>query len=53
MAHVQSFYNGSKFGSIESLKLLVAYKDYPNGWTKEAIKEHGEKMYNWLKNGKT
>lgn len=47
-AHVKSFCNGSKSGSIESLKLLVAYKDYPNGWPKDAIKEHGKKMYTWL-----
>ena len=47
-AHVQSFCNGSKSGSIESLKLLVAYKDYPNGWSKDAITEHGKKMYAWL-----
>lgn len=47
-AHVQSYCNGSKSGSIESLKLLVAYKDYPNGWSKDAIKEHGKKMYDWL-----
>lgn len=48
-AHVKSYCNGSKSGSIESLKLLVLHKDFPNGWTKETIKEHGEKMYNWLK----
>lgn len=47
-AHVQSYCNGSKTGSIESLKLLVAYKDYPNGWSKDAIKEHGKKMYDCL-----
>lgn len=47
-AHVKSFCNGSKSGSIESLKLLVAYKDYPDGWSKDAIKEHGRKMYTWL-----
>ena len=47
-AHVQSFCNGSKSGSIESLKLLVAYKDYPDGWSKDAIKEHGKKMYDLL-----
>lgn len=47
-AHVKSFCNGSKSGSIESLKLLVAYKDYPNGWSKDAIEEHGKKMYTWL-----
>ena len=48
-AHVQSYYNGSKSGSIESLKLLLVYKDYPNGWTKESINEHGQKMYEFLK----
>lgn len=47
-AHVQSYYNGSKSGSIESLKLLVIHSDYPKGWTKETIKEHGKKMYDWL-----
>lgn len=47
-AHVQSYYNGSKSGSIESLKLLIVHKDYPNGWTKQSIKEHGEKMYKYL-----
>ena len=47
-AHVQSFCNGSKSGSIESLKLLVAYEDYPDGWSKDAIKEHGKKMYDLL-----
>ena len=47
-AHVQSYYNGSKSGSIERLKLLIVHKDYPNGWTKESIREHGEKMYKYL-----
>lgn len=47
-AHVQSFCNGSKSGSIESLKLLVVHKYYPKGWNKESIKEHGETMYEWL-----
>lgn len=47
-AHVQSYYNGSKSGSIESLKLLFVHKDYPDGWTKESIREHGEKMYKYL-----
>lgn len=49
-AHVEAYCNGSKTGSIESLKLLQLYKDYPNGWTKEAIQEHGEKMYEILSN---
>lgn len=47
-AHVQSYCNGAKSGSIESLKLLIVHKDYPNGWTKESIREHGEKMYKYL-----
>lgn len=47
-AHVQSYYNDSKSGSIESLKLLMIYKDHPYGWNKDAIKEHGEKMYKYL-----
>ncbi|MDE6689130.1 MAG: DUF262 domain-containing HNH endonuclease family protein [Prevotella sp.] len=49
VAHVKSYCNGSKSGSIESLKLLLLHKDYPNGWTREAIKKHGEKMYDLLK----
>ena len=48
-AHVQSYCNGSKSGSIESLKLLVAYKDYPNGWSKDTIEKHGREMYDRLK----
>ena len=47
-AHVQSYCNGAKSGSIESLKLLIVHKDYPNGWTKESIREHGKKMYKYL-----
>lgn len=47
-AHVQSYCNDSKSGSIESLKLLVVHKDYPEGWTKDTIAEHGKQMYNWL-----
>lgn len=47
-AHVQSYYNGAKSGSIESLKLLVVHQNYSK-WDKESIKEHGEKMYEMLK----
>lgn len=47
-AHVQSYINGSKSGSIESLKLLVVYKDYPTEWNKNKIVEHGKRMYEWL-----
>ena len=49
-AHVQSYCNGAKSGSIESLKLLIVHKDYPKGWDKETISKHGEEMYQWLKN---
>ena len=50
-AHVQSYCNGAKSGSIESLKLLVVHMDYdhPKTWNKDAITEHGDKMYQWLK----
>lgn len=48
-AHVQSFCNGSKSGTIESLKLLIVHKNYPNGWNRKAIEEHGMAMYELLK----
>ena len=50
-AHVQSYCNGAKSGSIESLKLLVVHMDYdyPKTWNKDAITKHGDKMYQWLK----
>ena len=47
-AHVQSYYNGAKSGSIESLKLLLVHQNYSK-WDREAIKEHGENMYKLLK----
>lgn len=47
-AHVLSYCNGAKSGSIESLKLLVVYKDYPKGWDKDSIRKHGKKMHQWL-----
>lgn len=47
-AHVDSYCQGSKSGSIESLKLLIVHKDYEK-WSKENIKKHGELMYEWLK----
>lgn len=47
-AHVQAYYNSSKTGSIESLKLLMLHLDYPNAWTRESIEEHGLKMYKLL-----
>ncbi|MDD6356786.1 MAG: DUF262 domain-containing HNH endonuclease family protein [Bacteroidales bacterium] len=47
-AHVQSYYNGAKSGSIESLKLLLVHQNYSK-WDREAIKEHGEEMYDLLK----
>lgn len=47
-AHVQSYCNGAKSGSIESLKLLKVHQDYSK-WDKESIKEHGKNMYEMLK----
>lgn len=47
-AHVKSYCNGSKSGSIESLKLLIVHQHYPDRWDREAIKSHGELMYEWL-----
>ncbi len=46
--HVLAYINGSKTGSIESLKLLMIYKDYETKWDKEKIREHGKKMYDLL-----
>lgn len=47
-AHVSDYMNGSKTGSIESLKLLMAYADRPEKWTRDSIEKHGEKMYQLL-----
>lgn len=47
IAHVQSYINGEKSGTIESLKLLVVHQDHKT-WDKESIIEHGYKMYRWL-----
>ena len=49
MAHVKAYCNGSKSGTIESLKLLVAYMMYPDKWDRDTIEEHGKEMYEWLK----
>lgn len=46
-AHVQSYCNGGKSGSIESLKLLIIHNDYQI-WNRDTIKEHGLKMHQWL-----
>ena len=51
-AHVKSYCNGSKSGSIESLKLLIMYRDYPDKWNREAITNHGKLMYEWLQKSK-
>lgn len=45
-AHVKSYCNGSKSGSIESLKLLIVHQDYT--WDRETITRHGKLMYEWL-----
>ncbi len=47
-AHVQSYCNEAKSGSIESLKLLIVHQEC-KVWNKETIREHGEKMYNLLR----
>lgn len=41
-----SICNGSKSGSIESLKLLIVHQDYT--WDRETITRHGKLMYEWL-----
>lgn len=46
-AHVESYFN-SVNGTIESLKLLMVYKDYEKGWNKDSIPIHGQKMYDLL-----
>ena len=48
-AHVESYFN-SVNGTIESLKLLMVYKDFSTCWSKDSIPLHGEKMYSFLKN---
>lgn len=47
MAHVQSYFQ-SVNGTIESLKLLMAYKEYQNKWDKDSILVHGKSMYELL-----
>lgn len=47
-AHVQSYCNGSKGGSIESLKLLIVHQQYEK-WDKNTIEIHGLLMYDMLK----
>ena len=49
VAHVKSYCNGSKSGSIESLKLLIVHQFYPDRWDREAIISHGKLMYEWLR----
>ena len=49
VAHVKSYCNGSKSGSIESLKLLTVHQFYPDRWDREAIINHGKLMYEWLR----
>ena len=48
-AHVESYFNSIN-GTIESLKLLMVYKDFSTCWSKDNIPLHGEKMYSFLKN---
>lgn len=48
-AHVEAYCNGSKSGSIESLKLLVAYQNPKEIWDRDTIEKHGRDMYELLK----
>ena len=47
-ARVESFLSSSRSGSIESLKMLHAFV-FNKTWSEDAIKKHGEKMLNLLK----
>lgn len=47
-AHVESYCNGSKYGSIESLKLLMIYYKDSTKWDRDAIEQHGKTMYGYL-----
>lgn len=48
--HVVSYMHGSKTGSIESLKLLLAYHNLDkNVWTRDSIKAHGKLAFNYLR----
>ncbi len=47
-AHVESYFK-SVNGTIESLKLLMVYKDWKIAWDKASIPIHGRKMYELLK----
>lgn len=46
-ARVESFLDNSRSGSIESLKMLHAFT-FNKSWSLEAIKEHGDTMFNIL-----
>ena len=48
-ARVESFLDSSRSGSIESLKMLHAFT-FNKSWSIEAIKEHGNAMFNILLN---
>ncbi len=50
MAHVKSYFR-SVNGTIESLKLLMAYKQCPDSWNKDEIIKHGREMYALLREG--
>ena len=44
-AYVDAFRNGSKNGTVESLKMLKVYDGAGNtGWSDDAIKSHGDEM---------
>jgi hypothetical protein len=45
-AYVEAFRNGSKSGTVESLKLLKIY-EYPE-WSEDSVKDHGKAMIDVL-----
>lgn len=47
-AHVEAYFK-SVNGTIESLKLLMVYKECKKGWNKDMIPKHGHEMYEVLK----
>ena len=48
-ARIESFLDGSRSGSLESLKMLHAFT-FNKSWSLDAIEKHGETMFNILLN---
>ena len=49
-ARVEAHLEGSRGGSIESLKMLHAFT-FNENWDEKAIKDHGELMLKYLQDG--